>query len=184
MDKNLLDRILLVLLLAIILAGTSLARTRRAGPMDLAAKSQHVTIVRCVDAQVVRHESGLIFTRFSFETVDTISGKAAPQHFRLDIAGGTFGQRRLVLHDAPRFSTGKHYAVFLRSKKNSDGLLLTGASQGVFHARLDPESNRWMISLHSDGGSPKMAGFPRVEKEKWISKDEFRLLLDPKGGGQ
>jgi hypothetical protein len=184
MKKNVWHRIPLVLLLALALSGLGLGRTRRSEPVDLAVKSQHVSIVRCVDAQVVRHESGFFFTRFSFETVDTIRGKAAPAQFRLDIAGGTVGHMRLVIHDAPRFTAGKNYAVFLRAKRHSAGLLLTGSAQGVFPARQDPDSGQWMIALDGGRGAPKAAGAAPSKENDWISVDEFRFLLTPKGGGQ
>jgi len=171
-------------ILAVLPAGDSLARDQRVTPGDLAAKAAHVAIVRCSVAQAVRHESGLIFTRYEFESVDRLGGKAAPDRFQLRIAGGTIGHTRVVLHHMPRFETGRYYVVFLRPRKDGAGLLLAGSAQGVYPARPDPESGQWQVAVARKNLLQKANVLSETEDGQWIGVDDFRRLLEEKGGAQ
>ncbi|MBN2433555.1 MAG: hypothetical protein JXQ27_18960 [Acidobacteria bacterium] len=179
------SRVLFVLLLpATILSAIGLARVNRVEPGDLAAKATHVSIVRCREAQAVRHESSLVFTHYRFETMETVDGKAAPASFQLSILGGTIGHTRVVLHDTPGFVPEQYYVVFLRPRKDGTGLLLTGSSQGVYPARQDPVSGQWQIEMTRKDLLQKAGLLSERDDGSWIGLNDFRRLLERKGGAQ
>lgn len=125
-----------------------LARDRTESLAGLAGRSSHVALVRCAEAVPVTPVSnGLVYTRYILEVQEQIAGAGLAERVTLRVVGGTAGNIRVTVPDAPRFKENGTYLVMLRPAGSKRRLLVTGAAGGVWPARRNKTTSNWEVEV-------------------------------------
>ena len=125
-------------------AATAQAATTPLTVEQLTDASDYVVLATVEQFWVERDARGNGWTRVEIEVEAVLKGPADLDALRLDVAGGLIGGQGSLVLDSPRFDEGEPVLVFAE-RLESGLLVLTGAFQGKYTVRLDPDSGREML---------------------------------------
>jgi len=97
-----------------------------------------------VGAGAARH----IESAVTFQVLDTLKGRAATPYV-LKVAGGTVGDVRMEIADAPAFATGQRMILFVE-KNGSQFIPLVGVMHGQIRVAHDEVTQRDVLRDHND----------------------------------
>jgi hypothetical protein len=137
------------------------------GLADLVAEAEWVTVADLVGAQARRNARGnLIVTDYRFRVVQSVLG-LPPQEFVLTQGGGTLAGETHAISDAPAFTVGERYLLFVRPGRGEMFPPFVGGAQGVY--RFAPD------------GSATSLGGDRVRFERDALLDQVIALAGQRG---
>jgi hypothetical protein len=137
----------------------------------------------------------MLFTRVTLAVDRELFG-AVPDSVVFDIAGGSEGDRQVIVHGMPEFELGKRYVVFLRPDYRDVADPIVGVNQGYFEVVeaagqealmningdlvLGIAADAFVVRRGPDGGTrpgPSLAAAPTPEPDSGVVSDTSPEVL-------
>jgi len=88
--------------------------------------------------------AGRIYTSVQLEVLDVWKGSVSGQPFTISLAGGTLGDKRVVVSGQADYLPGEEVVAFLRLNQRAEGVTI-GLSQGKFEVRVDARTGEKLV---------------------------------------
>ena len=85
-----------------------------------------------------RHEDGRVWTRVQLDVTQVLKGDEATEDVVIDLLGGAWAGRALLVHGSARFDVGEDVLVYLEELE-SGRITVVGKHQGKLTVKMDPQ---------------------------------------------
>ncbi|MEW6368827.1 MAG: hypothetical protein AB1714_29715 [Acidobacteriota bacterium] len=134
-------KLLIAASLVLLLAATAAAGVRFVPLEEVAAEADYGVIGRVVDKYCAwDDEHRIIWTHYVVDRVELVFGEDVGPRFEMKFAGGTVGEKTMILTQTPELELGLEYVLFAYDDAKKYSAPTVGHYQGLFRIVRDPDS--------------------------------------------
>lgn len=150
---------------------------------EMTRRSDQIVIAKAKAVSYSTNEkTGYPETRTTFTVEDTLFGKEEPSEVVVAVPGGPVGNGLYtVVPNMPKFKVDDRAVLFLVVDKDNGNAFPTGAEQGVFRIKVDPDTQEAFVQNQAHDLSivnlPDNPVAKRMENKSRVGLGDFRATV-------